>query len=42
MVHSLSPRMVFTKLLLGDSTLELQKFPFGLLAESEEVVPYIK
>lgn len=31
-MHSLSPGMVFTKLLLEDSTKELRKFPFGVLA----------
>merc|ERR1711966_417826 len=29
-VHSCSPGMVFTKLLLDDSTPELRKFPFGV------------
>ena len=31
-VHTLSPGMVFTDLLLDDSTPELRKFPFGVLA----------
>ena len=31
-VHTLSPGMVFTDLLLNDSTPELRKFPFGVLA----------
>ena len=35
-VHSLSPGMVFTKLLLDDSTPELRKFPFGVLAAQPE------
>ena len=38
MVHSLSPGMVFTKLLLEDSTPELRKFPFGVLAAQPEEV----
>lgn len=38
MVHSLSPGMVFTKLLLDDSTPELRKFPFGVLAAQPEEV----
>jgi chlorophyll(ide) b reductase len=29
-VHTLSPGMVFTDLLLDDSTPELRKFPFGV------------
>jgi len=37
-VHSLSPGMVFTKLLLEDSTKELRKFPFGVLAAQPEEV----
>jgi len=37
-VHSLSPGMVFTKLLLDDSTPELRKFPFGVLAAQPEEV----
>jgi len=37
-VHSLSPGMVFTKLLLDDSTPELRKFPFGILAAQPEEV----
>jgi len=36
--HSLSPGMVFTKLLLDDSTPELRKFPFGVLAAQPEEV----
>ena len=31
-VHTLSPGMVFTDMLLDDSTPELRKFPFGILA----------
>eukprot|EP00967_Tisochrysis_lutea_P084350 scaffold117891_cov34-Tisochrysis_lutea.AAC.5 len=31
-VHTLSPGMVFTDLLLNDSTPKLRKFPFGVLA----------
>jgi chlorophyll(ide) b reductase len=38
MVHSLSPGMVFTKLLLDASTPELRKFPFGVLAAQPEEV----
>jgi len=37
-VHSLSPGMVFTQLLLDDSTPELRKFPFGVLAAQPEEV----
>ena len=37
-VHSLRPGMVFTKLLLDDSTPELRKFPFGVLAAQPEEV----
>lgn len=37
-MHSLSPGMVFTKLLLDDSTPELRKFPFGVLAAQPEEV----
>jgi len=37
-VHSLSPGMVFTKLLLDNSTSELRKFPFGVLAAQPEEV----
>merc|ERR1712087_359719 len=37
-VHSLSPGMVFTDLLLNDSTPELRKFPFGVLAAQPEEV----
>lgn len=37
-VHSLSPGMVFTALLLEDSTPELRKFPFGVLAAQPEEV----
>merc|ERR1719359_1009796 len=37
-VCSLSPGMVFTKLLLQDSTPELRKFPFGVLAAQPEEV----
>lgn len=37
-VHSMSPGMVFTKLLLEDSTPELRKFPFGVLAAQPEEV----
>jgi chlorophyll(ide) b reductase len=33
-----SPGMVFTKLLLDDSTPELRKFPFGVLAAQPEEV----
>lgn len=36
--HTLSPGMVFTKLLLDDSTPELRKFPFGVLAAQPEEV----
>jgi len=38
MVHTLSPGMVFTQLLLDDSTPELRKFPFGVLAAQPEEV----
>merc|ERR1712070_83491 len=37
-IHTLSPGMVFTKLLLDDSTPELRKFPFGVLAAQPEEV----
>ena len=37
-VHNLSPGMVFTKLLLDDSTPELRKFPFGVLAAQPDEV----
>lgn len=37
-VHTLSPGMVFTQLLLDDSTPELRKFPFGVLAAQPEEV----
>lgn len=40
-VHSLSPGMVFTKLLLDDSTPELRKFPFGVLAAQPEEVAQV-
>mmetsp|Transcript_1229 Transcript_1229/g.2844 ORF Transcript_1229/g.2844 Transcript_1229/m.2844 type:complete len:343 (-) Transcript_1229:365-1393(-) len=45
-VHVLSPGMVFTDLLLNDSTPELRKFPFGVLAAqpqevAEDLVPKI-
>merc|ERR1719182_435955 len=45
-VHTISPGMVFTKLLLDDSTPELRKFPFGVLAAqpkevAEDLVPKI-
>lgn len=36
--HVLSPGMVFTQLLLNDSTPELRKFPFGVLAAQPEEV----
>jgi chlorophyll(ide) b reductase len=36
--HTLSPGMVFTDLLLDDSTPELRKFPFGVLAALPETV----
>merc|ERR1712031_16624 len=44
--HTLSPGMVFTDLLLDDSTPELRKFPFGVLAAqpkevAEDLVPKI-
>jgi len=44
--HTLSPGMVFTDLLLNDSTPELRKFPFGVLAAqppevAEDLVPKI-
>lgn len=38
LVHNLSPGMVFTRLLLDDSTPELRKFPFGVLAAQPEEV----
>ena len=38
LVHTLSPGMVFTQLLLQDSTPELRKFPFGVLAAQPEEV----
>ena len=43
-VHTISPGMVFTDLLLNDSTPELRKFPFGVLAAqpdevAEDLVP---
>jgi chlorophyll(ide) b reductase len=37
-VHCLSPGMVFTDLLLNESTPELRKFPFGVLAAQPEEV----
>jgi len=37
-VHTLSPGMVFTQLLLDNSTPELRKFPFGVLAAQPEEV----
>jgi chlorophyll(ide) b reductase len=37
-VHTLSPGMVFTDLLLDDSTPELRKFPFGVLAAQPDEV----
>lgn len=37
-VHTLSPGMVFTQLLLDASTPELRKFPFGVLAAQPEEV----
>ena len=37
-VHTLSPGMVFTDLLLNDSTPELRKFPFGVLAAQPDKV----
>jgi len=37
-VHTLSPGMVFTDLLLNDSTPELRKFPFGVLAAQPDEV----
>lgn len=37
-VHTLSPGMVFTDLLLKDSTAELRKFPFSVLAATPEEV----
>ena len=45
-VHTLSPGMVFTDLLLNDSTPELRKFPFGVLAAqppevAKDLVPKI-
>ena len=36
--HTISPGMVFTDLLLDDSTPELRKFPFGVLAAQPEEV----
>jgi len=36
--HTLSPGMVFTDLLLDDSTPELRKFPFGVLAAQPDEV----
>lgn len=36
--HTMSPGMVFTDLLLNDSTPELRKFPFGVLAAQPEEV----
>jgi len=36
--HTLSPGMVFTDLLLNDSTVSLRKFPFGVLAAQPEEV----
>jgi len=36
--HTISPGMVFTNLLLDDSTPELRKFPFGVLAAQPEEV----
>jgi len=45
-VHTLSPGMVFTDLLLNDSTPKLRKFPFGVLAAqppevAKDLVPKI-
>ncbi|KAL9139634.1 Chlorophyll(ide) b reductase NOL, partial [Amphidinium carterae] len=45
-VHTLSPGMVFTDLLLNDSTPALRKFPFGVLAAqpeevAEDIVPKV-
>ena len=45
-VHTLSPGMVFTDLLLNDSTPELRKFPFGVLAAqppevAQDLIPKI-
>ena len=37
-VHTISPGMVFTQLLLDQSTPELRKFPFGVLAAQPEEV----
>ena len=37
-VHTLSPGMVFTDLLLNDSTAELRKFPFSVLAATPDEV----
>mmetsp|Transcript_24823 Transcript_24823/g.76661 ORF Transcript_24823/g.76661 Transcript_24823/m.76661 type:complete len:351 (+) Transcript_24823:34-1086(+) len=37
-VHTLSPGMVFTDLLLKDSTAELRKFPFSVLAATPDQV----
>lgn len=39
--HVLSPGMVFTQLLLDDSTPELRKFPFGVLAAQPEEVAQV-
>merc|ERR1712060_268483 len=38
LVHTLSPGMVFTRMLLDDSTPSLRKFPFGVLAAQPEEV----
>ena len=38
LISNLSPGMVFTKLLLDNSTPELRKFPFGVLAAQPEEV----
>jgi chlorophyll(ide) b reductase len=37
-VHTMSPGMVFTEMLLNDSTPKLRKFPFGVLAAQPEEV----
>jgi chlorophyll(ide) b reductase len=37
-VHTLSPGMVFTEMLLNDSTPKLRKFPFGVLAAMPDEV----
>lgn len=37
-IHTLSPGMVFTDLLLKDSTAELRKFPFSVLAATPDEV----